>query len=362
MDLMEVTWLACDLKSGQIRGELPLPTQRVRRMIAREETMQWTLPVDDPSCPDDWATMTVPGFSMIVMCLDDVPTLAWAVLGRDIGTDGVTLRGTTLEHCFARRNVATLTGDGYETLLLYLVVLQAAVGFGFTPEWDEESQAIGYIDTNEDEDVSCLAVLQDRVRAKDAPEWRIRIGRSGGRILKAIEIQSRIGQIRPDVVFELDDEGRGNVATYTRATSYGPNEGATVVRAVSDGSGGGRPMSSEHRSVLLDSGWPAWEARPTFPLVDFDASSVADEDAELERLAVATLAQREHGTVTWQITGDANAPKPGVDYAEGDTVTIQIAPQGKRDPYGGTAQMRVLGWDLDPESGQTTLIAWEEPS
>src|SRR5690606_12567064 len=99
-------------------------------------------------------------------------------------------------------------------------------------------------------------------------------------------------------------------------------------------------------------------ARPSFP--NIDAASVDDEDAELLRLATATLRKRERGSVAWAVTGDDTAPRPGIDFTEGDTVQLVVAPQGKRDPVGGTAAVRVLGWDLQPHSGEVTVIVWEE--
>lgn len=358
---MDVTWLACDLKSGLIRGELPLPRGPVRRMLAREETRTWTLPVDDPSCPDDWLEMTVPGFSMLVLCLDDVPVLGWAVTNRVLGTDGVTLSGATLEHCFARRNVATLLDERDEAWVCSFVVWPALEGFGFTSDVTSTG-VIGYADYSSDEDLDCLRALNERMRTQDAPEWRITLARTGATIVKTFEIGPRIGQTRPEAVFELDDQGHGNIATYRRSTSYGPDGGATVVRAVGDGSGAARPMTGEYRSTLLDAGWPEWEARPSMVGVDFEAPSVDDEDAELRRLAYMTLVQREHGTETWEITGDDTAPRPGRDFAEGDTVPVLVEPQGKRDPVGGMTVVRVLGWELDPDSERVTLIGWEEQS
>lgn len=355
---MDLTWLACDLKSGLILGELPLDADKVRKMIAREETATWQLPVHDLSCPDDWHDITTPGRRMLVLCLDDVPVQGWPITSRNIGSSGVTLGGVTLEHVFARTNVIDMEGEADEVAIIWFVIITALSRFGFDFEYTETG-VMGYADYSAAEDQSCLAILNDRAALANAPEWRIALSRDGNRIAKTFEIRPRIGQDRPDAVFELDDRGTGNIASYNRFEDYGPNAGATHVIGVSDGSGAYRPMTHPHISDLVGDGWPEWESRVSFPNVVAD--SVDDEDAELERLASNTLKQRERGTTTWSIVGDENAPRPGRDFGEGDTVYVDIAPRGKEDPTGGSTAMRVLGWDLDPRSGRVTLIAWEDP-
>jgi len=180
-------------------------------------------------------------------------------------------------------------------------------------------------------------------------------------IEKVVQIGPRIGSERPDALFDLDAEGRGCIASYRRLVSYAPGSGATVLSAVSEGSGSSRPTAGPLESELIALGWPRWEARVAFPGIE--AASIDDEDADLARRARAALAAQEAGTTTWQIVGDANAPRPGRDFGVGDTVYLDIAPQGRRDQVGTgglVLPVRVLGWDLDLNSGRVTLIVWED--
>lgn len=179
-------------------------------------------------------------------------------------------------------------------------------------------------------------------------------------LVKIIEIAQRIGIDRPDVVFELDADGVGNIASYSRNIDYTSDRGATFVWAGAEGAGESRPLSQKYTSDLVTSeGWPTWEARPQ--ITGLDKPTILNPDAALERRARAELARRERGARVWALEGDADSPRPVHDFAAGDIVYVDIAPQGKRDPEGGVFAARVIAWTWDLNTGAVTPEVWEAP-
>ena len=357
-----VVFYLCDLVTGQIQAELPLEAQRVRRVIAREESQTFALPTADDACPDDWADLLVPGRSMIVQTLDDQPVQAWVVLDDERGGPVVTIQGSTLEHCLSRTYVPDVdfTGDEAEGAMIVLAPLVPR--FGFTLEHTNTGKVSEFFYSTL-EDRTLLAVLNDLMAAEDGPEWRVFVRwtdeATKQAFTKVVRVEARVGIDRPDAIFDLDADGRGCVESYRRRRSYTSGKGATLLIGTSEGSGASRPMTDPLYSPLVDAGWPVWEDRVNFS--GLGVGSVGDEDAELLRRTQQTLTQRQAGTTVWQVVGNENAPRPGRDFTEGDTVHIDIAPQGKTDPHGGQVAVRVLGWEMSLASGQVTPILWEDP-
>lgn len=178
-------------------------------------------------------------------------------------------------------------------------------------------------------------------------------------LVKTIEIAQRIGLDRPDVVFELDADGVGNIASYSRNTDYTSDRGATLVWAGAEGAGESRPLSQKYTSALVNEGWPIWEARPQ--ITGLDKPTILNPDAALERRARAELGRRERGARVWALEGDADSPRPVHDFGAGDIVYVNIAPQGKRDPEGGVFAARVVAWSWNLDTGAVTPEVWQSP-
>lgn len=363
--MSDLTFYVCDLVTGLILTELPLVADTIKVQAATEDQQGFTLNPADPLCPDDWADLLTAGKTMTVLTIDDQPAAGWWIIDHTIGATSIPITGYTLEHCAARANVPTVntTGPVDYSQLAALVAAPLVTRYGFTIEHTDTGNTRDDLYYDNTVDRSILAALQeDFLRADDGPEWRIivRWNSSHNGFDKVLQIQPKIGIDRPDAIFDLDADGRGNIDTYTRQTSYALGKGATMLIGVSDGSGASRPMTDPPvvSTLVADNGWPEVEERVSF--TGLDSGTVQDEDATLLAHTKALLVQRRLGTTTWQVTGTADAPVPGRDYAEGDTVHIDVAPQGKLDPVGGTAAMRTLGWQLDLTSRRGTLIAWPD--
>lgn len=374
MAALEIRWLLCDLVTGRVLTELPIAgVDQIQRVIAREDNQTFSLAPADPSCPDDWYAMLTPGKTMLVLELDGAPAQAWHVEDRVVGAATVAIPAVSLETCLHRTNVPDLSPidllDDAEGCAQLCAPLVDRFGFlidhtptGHTSEFDYSNA----------EDRNLLDVMNERTAGENPIEWRIALRWEDDAtkqvVTKVLEIRGRIGIDRVDAVFDLGPDGRGCVESYSRNDSYAQGKGATMLIGTSEGTGTSRPVTDPVFSDLIGLGWPTWEERSNFSGLPA-ADSVEEEDAALLARTIARLAQRENGTVSWTLVASDTAPRPGVDYIEGDTVHIDVAPQqGQRgdgstywlDPVGGTASMRVLGWTLNLASRQTALIAWED--
>lgn len=358
-----LTWYVCDIKTGIILGELPIAgSEEVISYAAREDSTTFNLPTADDHCPDDWAEVTIGGRSMIVLVVDDWPAQAWVVNDVIFGRTVANLPCVTLETFLHRTNVpdlaATLdTAEAAATLCAALTVR-----FGVTIEHTNTGHLID-VDYSSLEDRNLLDVLNELRGGEHGAEWRIGVRWSDVNTKQAfdkvLEIRPTIGVERPDVVFDLDANGGGNIEDYKRSGgNFVEGKGATMVIGTSDGAGTTRIVTPPQYSPLVAAGWPVWEER--LPFSGLAGSSVQDEDTFLLNRTVAQLAQRERGAHSWTIEGSPGAPVPGRDYDHGDTVRIQIAPQGKRDPYGGNAIGRILGWKLNTRNGAASPIFVED--
>lgn len=357
----DLTWLLCDLVTGQVLTELPLVAdETVKCRIASVEQTTFRLPVTDDACPTNWYDLLAFGRVMVVVTVDDHPTQGWFVESGVIGEATVPLTGKTLECCAERTNVPDYdAGADDDAQAAAQLCAPLAAGFGFTITWTPVGRQTGAW-YSADEDRSILDALNELMAAPGGPEWRVKLtwaDETRRRIVKTIEIGLRIGRRREHAVFGRDAEGEGVVESYTRTHSYAAGKGATVVIGVEDGSGNARPMTAPQISDLIAQGWPRWEERRTFTGIGEDPT--LDPDTELLDKAAGTLTTREHGGSTWTVVGTDAAPRPGRDYDLGDEITIDIAPDPPIDPVGGRVQVRVIGWELDTLSGQNTPILWE---
>ncbi len=358
-----VAWYLCDLVTGTVLSEVPFDTSStIRSTIGKVDGQAFVMDVMDDTCPDDWASLLTPGKTMVVMTLADRPANAWVILDYATGAVSVPINASTLEECPSRTNVSELDAAGLddcEAIAKLFEPVKTAFGFGVVWTPCGYSSGLYYSDL---EDRTVLDAANDLNTSPGTPEWRIIVewdDPTHRAFRKTVQIGPQVGRDRVDAIFDLDASGGGNIESYTRIRSYAAGKGATSLIGTSEASGSTRPMTDPITSPLVGQGWPRWEERVNF--TGMDADTVLDEDAELVRRTDATLRQREYGTVTWSIVATADAPRPGVDYDVGDTVHVRVLPRGKQDPFGGSADMRLLGWEYDLNSGKATLLPWEDP-
>lgn len=358
-----IAFLVCDLLSGTVLDELPLSVDELADTVAQEESQDFTLNVFDEACPDDWYDLLTPGKTMIAAVNDTGdPVIGWVLLTTSLEGPSVSLSCATLEHCLVRTNVATV--EAYEVdegELARQVAVKMETTHGFTVEATNTGKTRDAAYYAVEEDRSVYDTLTELMAGEGGPEWHIRLDWADAtrqRLDKFITIAARIGQDRPDAVFEMDAEGLGNITSYTRSVDYTTDHGATQVWAASEGAGDSRPMSQVYTSDLATTGgWPIWEARPS--ISGLENPEILNPDAELERRARAELTRQSTGARMWSLVGTDEAPRPVHEFGAGDAVYVNIAPQGRADPVGGVFVARVVSWVWDLTTGAVTPTVWE---
>jgi hypothetical protein len=306
------------------------------------------------------------GKTMIVQTIDDVPMQGWGVTGDIVvGAATVSVGASTLEECLVRCNVPTVVQPISPTPLLDNVARAAAVAnplilrFGFGIETVLAGTPGLDVEYDNAEDRAVFDALEDMRVTEQSIEWRIKLRWNDDThrgFSKVLQIATKIGQFRPDTVFDLDKNQRGSIDSYTRTTSYADGKGATLLIGYSEGTGPARDSSGEVRAPdLIAAGWPVWEDRQTI-------TGLSDNYTQADLIAAtqAKLANMRLGRTKWTVVVNESGPRPAVDYEPGDTVTIDVAPQGARDPIGGTAQVRVIGYQYDLASRRTTPTFWDD--
>ncbi|MCW2758053.1 MAG: hypothetical protein JWO46_1799 [Nocardioidaceae bacterium] len=369
-----VVWHLADLYSGDLITPLPIAaSDKTRRTLAEDIQVQHTLKAFDRNCPTNWGEIVTPGRTMLVQTNDGDVVQGWPVIDRRRGdADGnIPLECHTLEHCMSRENVPDIDGDWDSALLVAELADALIARFNFII--DATPSGATLVDQNyssyTDQDV--LSACTDLMGQAGGPEWRIlvrwRPDRSG--FEKVLQVAARIGEERPDTVFRLDENGRGNVGTYDIADSFARGQGATMLIGADDGTGpSGRTMSAPvFATDEIAEGYPIWEERKIF-------TNLGDADDLLTQITGLTeglLPARARGSINGTLTvNDGDSPQAGRDYFEGDTVFVDIAPQGQicsdgtfrySDPDGWQAKVRVRGFDVDPVTGLANPTLWENP-
>ena len=363
-----ITWLGCDLVTGQIVEELPelAPTGVISSRLATYTSAQFNLPIPlsgHGAPPRDWLTATEPGRSMVVAVLSGRPVWAGIVLTRNGGTSATAdLACASLESYLDRRYVGdhTWTAQDEASVIAAGLVGDANVeGIDFlldAPATGTERDR-SYADQD---DKTVYSALRELAGVIDGPEWTVVLDWSDATqtaITKTVRVRKRIGfaSTTPDAVFTtgsaaavLSSAGVSD-ARYTYGEDYSSGSGANHVVATSSGEGDTRPQSAPARDeTLLAGGWPRWEQRFS-PSSSITTQSVLDDHAE------AALALMSRGAQTLTIAARADVyPVLGTDWNVGDDIGHDLA--GHRHPSGFLGVARAIGWDLDPVAGTVSPI------
>lgn len=360
---MALTWYLCDLKSGAVVADLPLrPSGSIERTIGRASSLSVSLDVHDPSCPANWADLVDLRRAMFVLDSDGSPLVGYIPTADSAGPPSATWSLTSLESALDEVNVRTY--DFYEGADDEANVAATLLSDVIGPSWGFEVVTTPTGKTADhsyafEEDRTVGSAINDLAMAEGGPEWTIRLSwvdpERRQRIKKTIYIAPKIGNDLPAVVVE-----NIHLQQRTRNTSAARGDLATYVIAVSDGSGPSRPMSAAHvDQAALDSGVPQREVRVQVAAID--------DDAQLDRVAVAALGRRRAGLRTWEMELAPHVPgcpMVGRDFDAGDTIKIESGPM-QHDPASWYAMARVIGWraDIDATGNLSTVtpVFWQEP-
>ncbi|MGH8878566.1 MAG: hypothetical protein ACRD0P_14680, partial [Stackebrandtia sp.] len=356
-----VTWLGCELESGQIIAELPDVTGPASRVLGASTSSNLKVPIPNPKALRLAEAATESGATMLVCVVNDVPTYGAAVLRDQGGSDALLdLACVSLEGVLDRSYVgdhAWTAHDEVSVIAAGLVGDANRDGAGFIID----APATGVLRNRvyyDRDDVTVLAALQELMGVQGGPEFTVDLDWTDATktaVAKIVRIRPRIGlgAAAPDTVFTVTAPsvfaGRGSSeATYTYTRDFSEGRGSRYVIATGNGEGESRPQSDPQSAV--PPGRFRWEHRFSPP------GGVTDTE-ELNAHARAELARLLNGSETWEVQARWDAsPRLNVDWKLGDDVAWDLT--GHRHPDGVQGQGRVIAWDLDQQSGtvRPTLI------
>lgn len=351
-----ITWLGCDLITGQKIEELPelQPSGPLTSVLATATSTQFSLPVPDPD--RDWQAATVPRRTMIVplltvvnddglMVLDQEPLDAYIVLARRSGSESTAkLSCVSLAGYFDHRHVgdhAWVQQDESSVILAGLFDDADVEGVGFVVDAQPTGQLSdqSYFDADDKKVYSAARELMGR---QDGPEWATSVGWADAdhtTIAKYLRAGPRIGTASATPIAVFDSQGE-SAATYELVEDYSSGKGANHVVAVSSGQGESRPQSAPARDEeQLASGVPRWEHRFT------PSTSISDPDT-LTSHAVAALALLRQGSRALTLTARLDAdPIVSRDWHIGDDIGYRLV--GPGHPGGLVGVARCVGRSID---------------
>ena len=360
MTAVEITWLACDLRTGRIAEELPAlkATGALSRRIG--SVTNTSLSLDLAGAPLEWEAATDPARTLLVAVdtATAVPLWSGIPLPRVGGPANVATFTAASAECYLDRRYAAYTGAGVDRS----AVMAGAAGVLLT---DGPPFVIDAIDTGstmdytvaDEDDKTVLSILQELDGQDGAPEWTVDTAwtdtaQTSVELILRIHPKIGIQPETPATVFDLP----GCVADYTLTESYERGRGATRVIARGDSQGGGRASSSVHTADdLIAAGWCLWEYR-------YSPGAGITDETQLDAHAAQSLALMRTGSRAWTLQAAASvAPRLGIDWALGDSITLAVAAgTSPRHPAGVLVTARAWGWELDPAADKVTPILLED--
>lgn len=360
MAAVEITWLACDLRTGRIAEELPAmrATGPMSRRIGSITNTNLSLAL--AGAPREWEAATDPARTLLVAIdrATAVPLWSGIPLPRVGGSSNTVTFTAVSSECYLDRRYVDYTGAAVDrsTVMAGAATPLLTQGPPFVIDSIATGSTMDYTVADED-DKSVLSVLQELDGQDGAPEWTIDTvwadaGQTSVELILRIHPKIGIQPAIPATVFDMP----GCVADYTLTESYERGRGATQVIARGDSQGGGRASSSVHTADdLLAAGWCLWEHR-------YSPSAGITDPAQLDAHAAASLALMRTGSRAWTLQAAASAaPRLGTDWALGDSITLAVAAGvSPRHPDGVLITARAWGWDLDPAADKLTPILLED--
>lgn len=353
-----LTWYGCDLRTGAIAEELIAlkPGGAIGRRLGATTSASFTLLLD--GAPDDWASATDPGRTMLVGVDSSTATPVWCglILTRKGGSKNTLDLGCcSAEGYLDRRGAGTYSTAGADasTVMEALATAVTDIGPPFIFDTTLSGLTIAY-DTLDTDDKTILSQLQTISAMSGAPEWTVDVewaDASQTMFRLVLRIRPTIGVVdpAPEAVFDLP----GCIAGYELGESYESGKGATVVIATGEGEGDARIQSDVQTSDLIAGGWPRWIYRYS------PGSGITSSD-QLNAHAARTLRLMEQGARAWTLDAVASqAPRLGSVWTLGDSVRVQID-RSPRHPTGAAVVARAYGWDLDPAGDKLSPILLEE--
>lgn len=359
MAAVELTWLACDLRTGRIAEELRSlhQTQPLVRHLGAPTSTAFELTLS--GAPAEWEAATDPGRTLLVAVDSATGLIVWSgiTLTRGGGSsDILRLAAATPEAYLGRRYPGTYsaTATDASTVMAALVTPAITDGPPYVLDTVASGTSIDY-STADGDDKSILSQLQTLAGLDAAPEFTVDTvwaDAAQTAVQLVVRIHPAIGvQLdSPEAVFDLP----GCIAEYFLDESYEDGKGATEVLATGEGEGSTRALSDvQSATALILGGWCRWSYRWS------PGTGITSKD-QLNGHASQELALVQTGTRAWTVYGVASAsPRLARDWALGDNVRVQIV-SSQRHPRGADVTARAYGWELDPTADRLSPILLED--
>lgn len=357
----QYTYLATDLVTGQVLGELPVNNVSLDCQLNSAGNMSSGLRMDDPRLDnDELIARTYPGRTAFWAYREN--TIVWGgmVLSRQYQSDGksISLTGQTFEaYAYKRYPRLVLGGSGVSNFVGgqceaidflwsqlqsitdgYIGVQRAAV----PPVDNQTTLTVNGYDLS-----TSYGKLMDSIVALDSgPDWTITwVEDSNGLPQKQLVVGAPIGNGVGVSDLVVDYPGPVKNYNYTENASSGGN----TWWAVGDGNGAAAIVGVAQDLNSLGSGYPLWEEVNSYSGVTDQGTinSHASGDLTASPLPLVTHAAELSG-------GDF--PMFGT-YGLGDYIVVNVLDTRFPDP-GIQFALRAVGWSIQPpdeSSGEETI-------
>lgn len=337
----------CELKTGKVLDDAPLTINgELSRVLQAYSEGTLQLPLLHEATPETWEQLILPMRSLILV-LDEMDRIVWHGIPVNrvrTGEPIVSYPCATIEYYLLRRYVPTMiyTRTDQATIARALAGL-AADAAGIPLLFDTPATRVQrdreYAD---DENARVYTRLQELAAVQDGFNWTIDVDWTDD-THSQVSYTFRTGYPYlgrrvndPDHVYELP----GNLTGFSYEERWGEGDAGTHVRAIGDGEGSTKVMSSPVIDTLREgSGWPRLEERTSFSGV----TSVQTIASHAHQMAVQLFGGQN------VITLDARSDDGGTPLGQltlGDSALVSIdAPSLTLDEV-----WVVVGWSLGVDS------------
>jgi hypothetical protein len=353
------TYLATDLVSNKILGELPVNNASLDCQLNKAGSMSAGMRLSDKRIPDDeLIARTVPGRTAFWTYRENAIVWGGIVLSREYqsGSKSLVLTGQTFECYPVRRYPRYVIGLKTQVLNLGQV---AAVNYLWNQLQSITNGSIGVapidpavLPANDaavqltingyDLATSYDDLIQTIVTLKSGPDYTIDWFEDGsGNPQKQLVCATPIGNPIGLTDLTVDYPGPVVAYVYTENASVGNNQWW----AVGDGDGAAAAVGSAGDPNALTSGYPLWEGVSTYSGVTVQSTIDAHAQSDLSALSLPL--------VTHQVNLEGTAFPVFGSYGMGDYVAVNVV--DPRFPKGFTFYVRAIGWTINPpDEGQGT--------
>ena len=364
----QYNYLATDLVSNTILGELPVNNVALDCQLNSAGNMSSGMKLSDPRIDDDeLIARTEPGKTAFWAYRENQIVWGGIVLSREYQSNGksLTLTGQTFE-CYASRRyprsvlgasgVLNLSLGMCETVDYLWSHLQSISGGSIgvqaaqLPLVDNPTSLTvnGY-----DLSISYGDLIASITQLSNGPDWTIGWAEDqNGLPLKQLVTGIPIGQQVAATDLVVDYPGPVANYTYTENSSSGSN----YWWATGDGEGAAQAAGVAIDEATLSSGYPIWEHVNNY--------SGVTSQTTIDAHAASDLKQKGMPMVTHSARFHATAFPTFGSYQMGDYAIVNVT--DPRFPKGKTFIVRVIGWSIQPpdESQGTEIITpvFDEPS